>query len=464
VNIKLLVIILVIVLLLGIFLFKIFHKKELTYPILFNDSDGALYLLSEDGINKDDAIKLADYESTERVKYANSSDRYILYQSSNSLYLYDLKKNKKINISDDINAGSFYFTSDDKYIVYLDNNYNMNISNYRKVISQEENVLKINEVKDNYILFTKEDGLYIKDINKSKSTKIVDSTSDIIFSNDYSNIIFLDSNNDLYIYNLKNNKSTKIATNVNEYYCKDDSCNKLYFIIKNDSKKLYYYDGENSNKIVDDIYSLVSYIDDEIVYTKYKNDKYNLYYKRIGKDEVLVEKNTGNVKVSKIYNNYIYYITGTNKLKCNKISNNKESIELIDKVYTDLIDYKDGFIVVANVNDKYNGDLYIIKSDKVTKIDSDVNTSKIKVSSNGESIYYLKDYVLTGELNYYDGQVSKIDSDVYTYEYVKDDLVYYIKDYDTKLTYGNLYRYTNEGIKIIDKVSRISTFKSTYEN
>ena len=50
----------------------------------------------------------------------------------------------------------------------------------------------------------------------------------------------------------------------------------------------------------------------------------------------------------------------------------------------------------------------------------------------------------------------KIDSDVYTYQYVKDDLIYYIKDYSSSKGKGDLYRYTGKSVKIATDVTRIA--------
>ena len=129
-----------------------------------------------------------------------------------------------------------------------------------------------------------------------------------------------------------------------------------------------------------------------------------------------------------------------------------------------LYEYKKGFAYVTDIDDYYNGTLYVAKSGKARKIDENVGSSTLKVNKDGDRIYYIKDLSDEGELRYTKGGKSKlIDSKVHTYEYVKDNLLYLVKDYSATKARGDLYRYTNKSVKIADEISRIASSPVVYE-
>ena len=60
------------------------------------------------------------------------------------------------------------------------------------------------------------------------------------------------------------------------------------------------------------------------------------------------------------------------------------------------------------------------------------------------------------------GRPKLIDEDVARYQYVKDKMIYYIKDYNTINKYGDLYQYTGKSKKIDDKVFNMANINNEY--
>ena len=52
---------------------------------------------------------------------------------------------------------------------------------------------------------------------------------------------------------------------------------------------------------------------------------------------------------------------------------------------------------------------------------------------------------------------------MYNYEYVKDNLIYLIKDYSVSKSRGDLYRYTNKSVLIVEDVTRMASIPVYFE-
>ena len=121
---------------------NIFTSKDLDYPVVYNNSDGDLYLLDSNAKNDEDAVKLAVGESISNVVYANNTERYVLFMKNEDLYLYDAKQNgETIKIID--NVITFTFTDDDKYIVALSDDNSLRVYNYKEDEKIEKDVSNI---------------------------------------------------------------------------------------------------------------------------------------------------------------------------------------------------------------------------------------------------------------------------------------------------------------------------------
>ena len=455
------------------FLIKLISPKNIDYPVIFNDSDGDLYLVTTKVKSKDDAVKLATTETASKVKYANNTARYVLFQKEENLYLYDAKKKDETKkILNNIAGTNYYFSDDDKYIIALDEANNLKVSNFKEAKKIAGNVNSIIAIKGDYILYEKENEVYVRHIKPSKDDekKVTEKTSfSIKFSEDGKYVLYINNSNELHKYNIKKGKDNKIANSVMSYYCDKESCDDVYYIVDDAGKNLFFNNGKKDEKIAEDIFSvLASDVDDkQVVYTKANGNKFEIYYQKGTKKAAKVDEGLSGVKTLKLLDNEIYYVTSDNKLKFGKISGAKVSRKLTvsNDVFGYLYEYKKGFAYVTKVDDYYNGELYIAKGGKAKKIEEKVGSSTIKVNKDGDRIYYIKDFGNEGELYYTKGGKGKlVDSKIHTYEYVRDNLLYLVKDYSSSKARGDLYRYTNKSVKIADNISRIASSPVVYKS
>ncbi len=461
----------VLVLIIAIFIVgNMFKSDEVAYPVIYNNSDGDLYLLNERAKNEDKAIKLANGESISNVVYANTTDRYVLFQKKESLYLYDAKeKDETVSLVSDVTG--YTFTEDDKYVVALDEEDNLNVYDFKEVHKIDKDVSSIVSIAKDKILYEKESVLYVRSINPKKDDRLkVTEEYDayVRFSEDGKNVVYLDNEKKLHIFNVKKDKNDKVAENVTTYYCDTKSCEKLFYVQNDDTKSIYYYDGKDSVKVAKDIYSVSAYDVERkmIVFSKLKNGEYSLHFQKVGKDSVKIEDDLQGVRTVKMFEGKdIYYITGENEVKYVRIKGSKVSnVKSIGEDVTGyLFAHKDGYVFVSDVENT-QGTLCLVKNGKVKKLDEKVNTSLITIGNEGKNIYYLKDYKTSGDLYVSKGGKGKlIEKDVYNYEYVKNDLIYLIKDYSLSKSKGDLYRYTGKSVKVAENVTRIASSPVYFE-
>ena len=453
-------------------LIKIFAPKNIDYPVVFNDTDGDLYLITPKAKNIDSGVKLATSETASKVKYANETERYVLFQKEENLYLYDAKKKGETKkIVNNVSGTNYYFSDDDKFIIALDESKNLKVYNYKEASKIDNNVTKIVSISGDYILYEKDNEILIRNIkpSKDKTEKIVDSSvSSISFSNDSKYVMYLNNENELHRYNIKKNSDDKIANNVSNYYCDEESCEKLMYVKDDGGKFLYYYDGKKDVELASDIFTVLAQDVEakKVIYSKANGNKFNLFYKKGNKEEAKIDESLNGLKSVRLLDNDIYYLTSDNKLKFAKISGARISRKLTvsDDVFGYLYEYKKGFAYITDVDDYYNGTLYVAKNGKGKKITDKVGASTLKVNKDGDRIYFIKGFGEEGELRYTKGRKSKlIDSKVHTYEYVRDNLLYLVKDYSSSKARGDLYRYTNKSVKIADEISRIASSPVVYE-
>lgn len=455
-----------------ILLFVIFNsgKKEIAYPVIFNNADGDLYLMDNSIKTEDDALKLGNGESTSNIVYANTTDRYVLFQKNEALYLYDAKE-KEETTKIVANVADYAFSEDDKYVVALNDDDELLVYNYKETERVEKDVSDIVAMSNNKILYEKESILYVRSINPKKDDRLKvteDYDAYVRFSEDGKNIVYINGERELHIFNVNKDKDEKIAKNVSSYYCDDKSCENLFYVESDDTKTVYYYNGKEAQSMVKDIYSINAYdvSKKQLVFTKLEDGEYTLYYQKVGSDPVVVEDGLTSLRTVKLFKGKdIYYINADNEVKYVNIKGSKlgELKTIGEDVTGYLYLYKDGYAFVANVKNT-KGTLYLAKNGKAKEIDENVNSSLITVSSKGNAVYYLKDYKTTGDLYVTTGKKGKeIEKDVYNYEYVKDNLIYLIKDYSISKSRGDLYRYTNKSVLIAEDITRIASVPTHFE-
>lgn len=460
----------IVLILFVIFLGNIFTSKDLDYPVVYNNSDGDLYLLDSNAKNDEDAVKLAVGESISNVVYANNTERYVLFMKNEDLYLYDAKQNgETIKIID--NVITFTFTDDDKYIVALSDDNSLRVYNYKEDEKIEKDVSDILGITKDKILYEKEDKVYVRSINPKKDdrAKVTEEyDKQIKISLDSKKVVYINKDRDLVIYDIKKDEDKVIAKNVSSYYS-DDNCEKIMYVESDDTKKIFYYDGKKEVEVAKDIYSVSAYdvLNKQVIYSTIKDGLYTLHYQKVGSDDVIIEDELTSIRTVKIYDGKdIYYINGDSEVKYVKIKGAKigDVKTIASDVSGYLYSYNNGFAFVADVDSNSRGTLYMASRGKAKEIDKDVNYSLITINKKGNKIYYLKDYKTTGDLYVTSGgEGKKIADDVYTFEYIKDDLIYYIKDYSTSKSRGDLYKYNGKTIKLADNITRIASSPVNYE-
>ena len=453
-----------VIVLVVLFIGNLFKGDIVDYPVVYNNADGDLYLLTDKAKNDESAIKLGNSERSEDVLYANTNDRYLLFKKKNDLYLYDSKaKDETTKIGTDI--VNYLFSLDDKYIISLDRDDNLKIYNYKDNIKVDKNVSSVIAISEDDLLYEKENTLYVRSINPKKNDKLKvteEYDTNVRFSEDGKNIIYIDNSKELHLFNISKDEDTKLAENVTKYYCDTKSCEKLFYESKDDIKSIYYYDGKDSTRIAKEVYNVNAYDVErkQLVYTLLDDGEYSLYYQKGTNDATLIENDLQGIKEVKLFDGKdIYFTTSDSEVRYARIGGSK--IKVVKSIADDVSGYfhahKDGYVFVSDVDDG-TGVLNLAKGGKAKEIDEDVYSGFITISEDGKSIYYLKDYKRSGDLYVSNGGRGKvIEKDVYNYEYMHEDLIYLIRDYSTSKRAGDLYRYTNKSVKIAENVTRIAS-------
>ncbi len=441
-----------------------FNKKVTDYPMIYNKKGGEIILLNK----KDKKVSLSKNDSLKDIVYANNTNKYVLYKQNSTLFLYRAnKKDESVKIMDKVK--SYSFSPNDKYIVSVDSDDNLYVYNNKK---NEKIVSDIKEVK----AVTNDDVIYLKDgilnrrslnYKKEEITKIEKNFGrELTVIND-KYLIYLDGNKSLKLYDLTNDNNIKIDEDVSAYYS-EPNIEEFYYLTLDST--LYYYDGTKSNKVANDIYDVnsIDVKNNEVVYSKY-DKTYSLYFQKGTKEASPIDKDLKNsINYVFIYNKEaVYYVNKDNDLMFARINGSKvgKSRTVVSDV--DALSFqkaKKGYIFLADTTKKGLGTLYITNSYKAKKIDTDVIATNVKISNDGKTIYYFKNFASnSGSLYYSKGNKPKlIDEDVTKYQYVKDKKIYYIKDYNKTKMSGDLYKYNGKNTKIDDNVSNLVKIGNEY--
>ncbi len=474
-NIKLKKILVILACLLCLFLFfklvigiigKIFVDEYPEYPLIYQKANGDMKVI---GTKDKKPTKLSSSDFVDDVEYANKTNRYALFLKNGSLYLYDAKKKDEKNkiIGD---AKAYKFSTDDKYVYALNKKNELYVYDYKKATKIDSDVTSVRGVSSKYIFYVKNGSLYMRSLKPKKDDKVKIEDqfgSDLVIAKNEKIALYKNKDNELMRLNLSKKKTEKIASSVTRYYS-NDNCTKMYYITNDDTQTLYYYNGKEGLKIVRDIYDVSAVdVDNKIaVYIKSEKNKFTLYFQREDKAAVKMEDDLKEPVYAEIFKGKeIYYINSDKDLRYAKVSGKKvTTVRTVEENVSDSLKaYKKGYAFVANVKGN-SGELYVVRHGRAKLIDEDVyKASTIKVNTKGNKIYYFKDYGTTsGELYYTKGSKGKlVASDVYKYQNIKDDLLYYIKDYDVNTRAGDLYRYNGKS-KLIEKEVRTMAAPPNY--
>ena len=202
------------------------------YPFVFMGSDNHLRVITRNN----DVNNITDIKETDIV-YANSDIRHILYTDSNNLYLLDTTstEDKKLLSS---KASSYGFSSDDKYVYYIETNKDLYIYNRKNNSSYlvDSNVTKLLDVSLDYVIYEKDNSLLVKDINNQTIDTVAKSYEDIILSKDGKKMLYSTINTDeslsYYLYNFTNFNNERVLTNIDTLLTYNANFTKFIYTAK----------------------------------------------------------------------------------------------------------------------------------------------------------------------------------------------------------------------------------------
>ncbi len=240
---------------------------------------------------------------------------------------------------------------------------------------------KESKVPDYGVVYTNDDGdLMVVGANGKKPVKLAnDSSNDVQYANTTERFILFTKDDNLYLYDKKKGEdTTKIDKDVSSFGFSDDD-KYIYYV--NDEDELYTYKKE-SKKIDSDVTYVVGTIDNNIVYSK--DDE--LYFRNMNgkKDKVKVASDVKNQALSED-GSKILYQTDDNDLYIYKVSS-KKATKLASDVNT-ILDANEDLdkIMYTDIDD----DTYFIKGTKATKLVSEANV--LDTSIEDEQLVYEKD-------------------------------------------------------------------------
>lgn len=397
------------------------------YPFVFMGSDNRLRVITRNN----DVNNITDISETDIV-YANDDIRHILYTDSGNLYLLDTTStdNKKLLTN---KASSYGFSSDDKYVYYIETNKDLYIYNRRNSSTYlvDSNVSKLLDVSLNYVIYEKDNSLLVKDIDNQTIDTIAKSYEDIILSKDGKKMLYSTLNTDeslsYYLYNFTNFDNTRVLTNIEKLLTYNTNFTKFIYMTKTtDTINIYnnikdslasndkkYVASSNENltkeeqeakkaeqKLVEERNKMRDYA------KNYTVSAYDVYYQNNQTKTLLASS------VDKVYN----YDLASRLLIYTKMNWNS-AFDLSN--YTSLDEFKKDIETT-----KENG-LYFQNDLEDSLIKEAVNDSLVVTYLKGDGIYFTEDNTL-----YYSKVSNKHAS---SYKKIDENLSLSIKNYDSAM-------------------------------
>ncbi|MBR1416796.1 MAG: hypothetical protein IJ572_03150 [Bacilli bacterium] len=379
-----------------------------------------------------------DYISVE----LNKENKLILYSVKNEslkdYYVYDIATNNSTKVIEGVTK---LYSNNDSYTKFL---YTIPASNNKNI----SNVLKDEYLTSDssFVSYSYED-YTSKRVSKAVYEENQKLQKDIEFRDQLRAYLkeYGKFGSDLYYKN--NNADSLVASNMNELY---------YYDIKN---QIYSYTSYSFENNALDINNYKVQDDVETFYNDIENEKLNSMYFKFGSNSSMAYKNiTTNAKV-KLRGNSEYYllVESDNHYNMYYSKINNKSIKMVGEIDTHLLssnlktDYQEGYLYINYSNNKYY--LNLVSEGRIRVLVEDVNPNHYVVSESKDSIYYLKntgDYV--NDLNIYNGiRTSTIASDIYSFMYINNDLIYVTKNFDSITKTSDLYRLDGNHLTLIYK-------------
>lgn len=393
------------------------------YPIVFKGADNRLMVITRNN----DVNDITNIEETDIV-YANSDVRYILYTDKNTLYLLDTTStnNKKILTN---NANSYGFSSDDKYVYYIENNKDLHLYN-RKTASDtliDTDVTKFLDISLNYAIYEKDNCLIVKDTETGSSDIAAKSYEEIILSKDGKKMLYSNLNTDeslnYYLYNFVDSSNERILTDIKELLSYNANFTKFIYTTKTTDTINIYNNIKDSkassdkkfvaldkNNVTKEEYEANQKLEAEINlrnemrdYAKnYTVSAYDVYYQN-NQTKTLLASSVNKVYINDITDRKLIYT------KMNWNSN----FDLAN--YTSLEEFKKDI-----ETNKENGLYYKVIDTEASLVKENVNETLVVELLSGDGIYFSEDNNL-----YYSKVTNKKAG---AYKLVAENLINPIKD------------------------------------
>lgn len=393
------------------------------YPIVFKGADNRLMVITRNN----DVNDITNIEETDIV-YANSDVRYILYTDKNTLYLLDTTStnNKKILTN---NANSYGFSSDDKYVYYIENNKDLHLYN-RKTASDiliDTDVTKFLDISLNYAIYEKDNCLIVKDTETGSSDIAAKSYEEIILSKDGKKMLYSNLNTDeslnYYLYNFVDSSNERILTNIKELLSYNANFTKFIYTTKT-TDTINIYNNIKDSKASSDK-KFVALDKDSVTKEEYEaNQKlaaeinlrnemrdYAKNYTVSAYDVYYQNNQTKTLLASSVNKVYINDITDR-KLIYTKMNWNS-NFDLAS--YTSLEEFKKDI-----ETNKENGLYYKVIDTEASLVKENVNETLVVELLSGDGIYFSEDN------NLYYSKVTNKKADAY--KLVAENLINSIKD------------------------------------
>ena len=265
----------------------------------------------------DKKISLLNSKGKKIITYTSNDDNKNLYGGTDNYFI----SVKKV----DDNTVTYILNDIEGKIIYKTNN-------------------KLEEINENYILENIKDNEY--NVIKKNGKKIYSNIEKIDFYNN-KEYISLKINNE---YSIFNKKFEKILSNYSvDKEIKDEEDNTIYLIVKNEKTSKYSYFNIKSNKIM--------------------GEEFDKYKESENKDELIITKKQTNKNVKYLL---------TKKGKQIKLNDNKEQIDLVNEIKSNLkdkyylytssvIDDDQKYVFVDNLKNNSFG-IYELKTKKYSEI------------------------------------------------------------------------------------------------
>ena len=393
------------------------------YPIVFKGADNRLMVITRNN----DVNDITNIEETDIV-YANNDVRFILYTDKNTLYLLDTTStsNKKILTN---KASSYGFSSDDKYVYYIENNKDLRLYNRKTNASTlvDTDVTKFLDISLNYAIYEKDNSLIVKDIETGSTDIAAKSYEEIILSKDGKKMLYSNLNADeslnYYLYNFADSSNNRILTNIEEILSYNPNFTKFIYTTKT-TDTINIYNNIKDSKASSDK-KFVALDKDSVTKEEYEANK------KLGEEVNLRNEMRDYAKNYTVRAYDVYYQNNQTKTLLASSVNKVYLDDITDRklIYTkmnwnnafDLANYisLEEFKKDVEIN-KENGLYYKTFDTEASLVKENVNENIVVELLSGDGIYFSEDDNL-----YYSKVTNKKAS---PYKLVAENLIHSIKD------------------------------------